>query len=372
MSPRKWLIGFFILVFAGAAFVMTGVYLIDPFFHYRAPRASLFYPIRLERYQNDGIIKHFTYNAMITGTSLTENFMATEMDAQFQVQTIKVPFNGGSYKEINDAVELALRSRPEVRYVVRVLDANRFLQEPDYMQEQASGYPWYLYNNNPLDDVQYLLNKEVVFHQCMPILDMRKAGVAGGHTPFNEYANWMANYTFGKDAVIEEGTTFHAPKEIRELEEEERALCEANIEQNVTRAAAEHPETTFFYVISPYSIVWWGKVWENGDLERQILTEEITVRKMLEHENIRVFSYNTDPDIIANLDNYKDMLHYSAGVNSLMLRDMAGAYFAAGEEGAGDAGQSLPYHEITKENVDEYFRAERDFLENYDYAGLVE
>ena len=54
---------------------------IDPYFHYHAPLQGLEYPISNERYQNDGIIRHFPYNAIITGTSMTENFKASELDS---------------------------------------------------------------------------------------------------------------------------------------------------------------------------------------------------------------------------------------------------------------------------------------------------
>ena len=44
--------------------------LIDPYFHYHAPLDQLEYPLDNQRYQNDGIVKNFSYNAMITGTSM--------------------------------------------------------------------------------------------------------------------------------------------------------------------------------------------------------------------------------------------------------------------------------------------------------------
>ena len=63
----------FILFIIGA-----GTYMIDPLFHYHEPVEGLKYPINDERYQNDGIIKHFEYNAIITGSSMTENFKTSE------------------------------------------------------------------------------------------------------------------------------------------------------------------------------------------------------------------------------------------------------------------------------------------------------
>ena len=52
------------------------IVVVDPFFHYHAPLESLEYPLIRdnERYQNDGILRHFTYDTIITGTSMTENF----------------------------------------------------------------------------------------------------------------------------------------------------------------------------------------------------------------------------------------------------------------------------------------------------------
>ena len=58
-----------LLIIIGAA---TAV--IDPFLHYHLPLKGLEYPLLDERYQNDGIARHFSYDAIITGTSMTQNF----------------------------------------------------------------------------------------------------------------------------------------------------------------------------------------------------------------------------------------------------------------------------------------------------------
>ena len=71
----------------------------DPFFHYHAPLGRFAYPINNQRYQNDGITRHFSYDSIITGTSMTENFKKSEADEIFGADFIKVPFSGGSYKE---------------------------------------------------------------------------------------------------------------------------------------------------------------------------------------------------------------------------------------------------------------------------------
>ena len=100
-SSKKWMISFIcifltILIVVGAFMVV-----VDPYFHYHKPIEGLQYSLQNERYQNNGIVKHFEYDAIITGSSMTECFKTSKMDEIFGVKSIKVPYSGGSYKEQN-------------------------------------------------------------------------------------------------------------------------------------------------------------------------------------------------------------------------------------------------------------------------------
>ena len=80
---KRWCVSFLcmtmLLLLAGGS--INGI--VDPYFHYHKPLAGLEYAIYDERYQNDGIVKHFDYDAILTGTSMTENFKTSEFDALF-------------------------------------------------------------------------------------------------------------------------------------------------------------------------------------------------------------------------------------------------------------------------------------------------
>lgn len=68
------------------------VIIIDPYFHYHKPISFVSYKLSNQRYINDGIVKHFNYDAVITGTSMTENFKSSQFDKLFNVNSVKVPF----------------------------------------------------------------------------------------------------------------------------------------------------------------------------------------------------------------------------------------------------------------------------------------
>ena len=116
-----------------------------------------------QRYQNDGIVKNFDYDAMIVGTSMTENFLASEFDELFNVNSIKVPLEGASYKEIDQLIKKAANSNDDLKIVIRGLDYSYFFWDKDVMS--YDNYPTYLYNNNIFDDVNYIFNKEIIVKQ---------------------------------------------------------------------------------------------------------------------------------------------------------------------------------------------------------------
>ena len=115
---------------------------IDPYFHYHKPYTdSYYYDLNNQRSQNDGISKHFDYNALITGTSMTENFKTSELNEIFGVNSVKVSYSGGSYKEMNDNLVIALKNNSNLKMVVRGLDTGMFFDAPDRMREDLGKYP---------------------------------------------------------------------------------------------------------------------------------------------------------------------------------------------------------------------------------------
>ena len=132
MKAKVWLISWLVIVISALSVFGYWVYKIDPYFHYHKPDLDkYFYTLNNQRSQNDGIIKHFDYDAIITGTSMTENFRTSEADEIFGFHYIKVSFSGGTYKEINDNIEKALSINKNLKTVIRCLDLSHFFALPD-------------------------------------------------------------------------------------------------------------------------------------------------------------------------------------------------------------------------------------------------
>ena len=348
MNSKKWsicLLALWLVLLVCSA-GLTG--LLDPFFHYHAPLEALEYPINNQRYQNDGIVKNFSYNGLITGTSLTENFKTSEFDALFGTESVKVCYSGGTYNEITANLQSALEANPGIRYVLYGLDEWNLYGGKDLILADGE-YPTYLYDDNPFNDVQYLLNKDILTSNTIEVLDYTRKG---GQTPtFDSYSSW--EFPTGKTVVLEGYARPEAVEEQTLFTEDMAQTMRENLEHNIVALAKAHPDTQFLYFFPPYSILNWDAHVREGILDMHIDAMTLASEILTGVDNIQLFSFYDDYDLCTNLDNYRDIVHYHSGINSLLLQRMH-----AGE------------YRLTRDNFAAHWEAVRSFYSSYDYEAI--
>lgn len=328
------------------------VWVFDPYFHFHAPFSWVSYRLENERYQNNGITRNFEYDALITGTSMTQNFKTSELDALLGTNSIKVPYAGASFKEINDAVTSAIAYNENLSVVVRGLDLYQIETDKDYLAYQD--YPTYLYDDNLLNDVKYLWNKDILTTDFFS-LSLIPTLTGAQNTTFDEYSNWTSQNTFGKETVLASYTRVQQSAEAdqRTLTEAEKETIYENIMQNVVQVAADHPDITFYYFLPPYSIIYFDDCNQQNKLYYEIEKLAYTASILVEYENIQLYAFFEETDIITDLEHYKDWTHYSEEISTFILDAMA-----QGE------------HRLTTENYEAYFAQMTSFYSDYDYDAI--
>ena len=350
VKQKKWFWG--TLAGCGGALLMILIVMViaDPYFHYHGKIPGLKYRIYNERYINVGILENFEYDAIITGTSMNQNFKTSQMNELWGTNAVKVPFSGAGFKEIRENLEKAFESDNEIKYVLWGIDYNGLLRDVDYVAYKE--YPEYLYDNNILNDVSYVWNKEILVSSLLTNLLMTLQGEET--TSFDEYASWDVGR--GWDFIK---LTHYRRQDILPMESgltsEEKKTIEENLKINIISLAEAHPETTFILFYTPYSALYWDEIHREGLLEKQLLSENIASELLLECDNIELYSFFDRTDIICNLDYYRDKLHYVNDINDAIL-----TWIANGEG------------RVTKENYQELIQMEYDFYMNYDYDSLYQ
>lgn len=322
---------------------------IDPYFHYHAPLEQLEYPLDNQRYQNDGIVKHFSYDAMITGTSMTENFKTSEFDQLFGVNSVKISYSGGTFQELTATMEAAIEANPELKLVLLCIDEWFLFSGRDMILADGE-YPTYLYDSNPFNDVKYLLNKSIFCDSTLGVLEYTRAG--NRTTSFDDYGSWT-HIPIGRDAAMAQYSRKAPEPEQKLLTDELKSKIGDSLNASVLGLAKLHPDIQFLCYFPPYSILNWDAHDRAGTLQRQVEAFEVAAEQMLEVPNIRLFSFCTDFETITNLDNYRDSVHHSQQINSLLLQRMAAEEYL-----------------LTKENYRQHWQQVLDFYSAYDYEAI--
>ncbi len=349
MKSKHFFLGAVCICLSAVILLAVPTLYIDPFFHFHPPVEGVSYRLANERYQNDGILRHFSYDAVIIGTSMTQNFKTSEMDALFGTSSIKVPLAGAYNKEIGDRLRRGFASDNEITHVVMSLDLLSLLADKDAVSYDS--YPDYLYDDNPLNDVYYLFNKEVLADYTFRSIQLTMAG--GSSTSFDDYSNWSDRSKYGREAVLSLYQRPPAAAEKMTLSEQKRSEILDSLYANIISIARENTDTVFYCFIPPYSIVRMDSWMRSGSFDYSFDIFEECARALLAEENIRVFSFYEDQEMICSLDNYRDDIHYGGWINSYILECMA--------QGS---------HELDADSLEGYFSEVREYYRGYDYAQL--
>lgn len=324
------------------------IYYVDPFFVYHKPYTDqFFYILDNEKSQNYGIIKQFDYDALSTGSSMTELFKTSEIDQLFGVHSVKVSSAGASYMDSGNIVSYALQHHPKIKLVVRGLDLQYIFQDSDY--SNTAPLPTYLYDENRLNDIQYLLNRDIFWGRVAPMIVDGTFRHQHGITSFDNYSYWQKQASFGKN-IFNSGYWNNTEKynESKYLTNEERDSIIRTVNKNIVSIAKQYPETEFLLFIPPYGIIWWNQMYISGNLPRYSEAMDLMTSLLIQNSNIKLYSFFPCTDIITNLNFYLDPIHYGSWINSFILRAMSKDEYRLTRDN---------YRKITKDFV--------KFIENY-------
>lgn len=376
---NKWF--FCTIIFVMGLIMNIGIanIIVDPYFHYHRPITH--YRLYNERYVNDGIARHFDYDAIIIGNSLSQNYKTSQYDELFDAHSVKLPYSGAGVKEIWLALGRAIgRESVELDVDVPVWE---YGSTPDDIDEQEyafhkgynddvgivlvtmdiedimlpfywsryKDYPKYLYDDNILNDGGYLFNKEVFYRGTLYSLAMTARGEES--TTFDNYSSW--EHECGKDKVLsylDKYDTFDNCQ-IWELTGYEKKKLDQMIEYNIAPVIEANPDVQFMLVLPPRSIAKWAEYSIEGGIDFRIDGMEHLLSELTEYDNVAFYGFDDEYNIVTDFDRFSDLIHYDSKVNEWMISEM-----------------SRSHHLITKDNYKEYISGIRSYYSEYDYTSL--
>ena len=306
-------------------FISIFMLIVDPFYIYHQPYTNIIdVAMEEEAYQNIGAVKNFTYDTIITGSSMTENFVSSDFDETFQCKTLKVPFSGAMMQNYDILLANAFQSNNNIKNIFIGLDTNMLMKEPGLEAENKIAE--YTYDNKVFTKVNYLLNKKIISDYAIKYVLNKQKGIK---TDLSYSYFWDQYYIFSKEEALK---AYERPDVVQNPNTN---LIVNNAIENLKvleKYIKNNPNTNFYIFYPPYSMLTWDYYIRLGEKETVFDLMRSVINNLLNYANVKQYYFHDKLDVVTNLDNYKDYKHYSKEVNKMMLDDMYNNNYILNEE----------------------------------------
>lgn len=307
---KKALTNLCITILIGMIALIMLVVIIDPFYHYHAPKSTNLF-LYNEVYQSPGEARHFSYDTVMLGSSMTENFRP-EWFLKYNENAIVLSYSGARSKDVGNLLGEVFKSKNLVKHVYIDLNDYQLCSDP---LSTFGEVPLYLYDNNLLTDVKYIFNKDVIYECIDRILNPNTNN-------FEEAFTWEDPSLFGKDMVLNDLNSSHnnqawvAQNKIADSIMNETVL--ANLD-NILKYVSENSNTHFSFFYPPYSEAYWYDLNTRSEVLSKTNMYKASIEELLKYPNVDIFFFMDDYDTICNLENYRDLCHFCPAVNHHIL-----------------------------------------------------
>ncbi len=352
---KRAVMGVFALSAAAAAGIIVLVVYVDPFFHYHRPLQGFPYLVDNQLSQNPGMAAHMEYDSAILGSSMTVNFQTAWFKELMGLNTIKLSYSGAFPKDQSNIMEIMFKSsnNRDGKKIKKVFLGVDVITYTGGIDETKYPIPEYLYDDNVFNDIKYVLNKDVLLNYILrPMADPDPTDLS------NVYASWWTEEYYSEEWVLHNYTS---PAQVAE-ETDPQAYIEAaakNLDVNICPYIEANPETEFVVFFPPYSILFWNDVLKENHLDATMEVYRYIANRLNIYENVEVYFFPDQEEIICDLDNYADYSHYHPRYNRYMAECFAAKEFLIPKEGQPGKG------------IEEYLSHMREIVERFDFEGLL-
>lgn len=346
MTRKQWAALALSLLGLGVGGTIAAVALIDPFEVYH--KATAFIPPitnGTQIYSNAGIAKSYSYDSIVIGSSMTENFRPSQLDSLFGGQFVKLCVNAGSSFNHKQMMDMAFATH-DVRRVLYGVDVEALTY---FYKTPKCEMPDYLYDDDLFNDVSYWFNVSVLtkyIPQCLATLGQTDPD------QLDTMYSWGGLYNYGKEAALA-GMTFSTQTvEQHDAGEGLSQQSKLNVQYNFLPFLEQHPDTQFIFFFPPYSAAHWYQFYTEGTMEYHLQQKKAVAEALLAYDNVQIYDFQARTAWICDLNHYIDAKHYGPEINDAMAEKMA-----AGQGRVTDASQIEADNAVIRGLVEEIVAA---------------
>ena len=282
---------------------------VDPLHFFQAPQPRDYF-VRDEGYRMAGLVRTWPYEAIIVGTSISQNFYMAEASEKLGMATLNATIAGSRPNEQAALIRTALREHG-ARLVIWENHVPLYNLEAESLRSET--FPFHLFDANPLNDLEYAFSLQA----WLDAREARRARLTEETEALDPINKWGERRAFGPPLVAEE----YCDRRQHRAGAIDTADLRRNFRRHVRPVIEDHPETEFVIFIPAYSALMHAD--PGGRLKDLEFSARMLHEELGDLPNVRIFDFQGLTRFVGDPALYRDASHYHPSVNSYILDAIA-------------------------------------------------
>ena len=268
---------------------------------------------------NAVLARYYPFDAIITGSSMSQNFKCSEFDKVCGGYSQKLTVYGCAIEKMCFMVEYACKYH-RVRTVLADLHNRLVVGMPPGRQPEDEYYN----DNNFWGNLRDGASLKTLTARRVYYSDKKKKRRRNEHKKVSrdDLYCWGKDYPCGKRWLARD---LQAPPRPTKLVEHPKYAA-VNVEKFLLPLIRRHPEIKFYFYLPPFSLfAYTGR-------EDYLVARKVVMDSLTDLPNVELYDFQAASEVVLDLENYKDTTHYSPRINSWILEQIkAGKYRVTSE-----------------------------------------
>ncbi len=290
-------------------------FMLDPLSFYRFPTLYEAQYSTNARFQLPGFIKNANYDTVIIGTSLSRNFIESHVDQTMGVQSLNASIPASTAKEQSLAARLAMHTG-KVNQVIWELNYYSLAREPKDVDDGQNKFPYHLYDQNPINDVKYLLS----LYPLETMYAIFRENIR--RSTLNRDREMLYKFGFeNKPLTLEQIPELITIENQVTQSNYKTTLMMENFNENVLSLVIQHPDIDFLFFHPPYPIFWYVRADRQikGYIDEIVETKVKIYEELSKYPNVTLFDFQDREEITHVVNLYMDVAHFFPITNDWLL-----------------------------------------------------
>ena len=256
------------------------------------------------------IIRFRTFDSIIAGTSMSQNFKCTDLDKITDGFSYKLTASGCKIPQTCRIIDFACKKQ-KIHTVLMDLHTVLLMNPPP---DEQSGYARYYNENSLLGDLcdgitlWSLKDREKYYKRS-------RSGKNASDWSRDDMYSWSSRFPCSREAIAYDILSGNYTKTENYAPEPE--FLPVNIHDYLIPLFRNHPDVTFYLFLPPFtpfaSVVGLHYM---RDARTAVMDNFLTI------PNVRLYDFQGEPSVCLNYDKYRDVQHYSAEVSDWIMEQI--------------------------------------------------